>query len=94
MRIYVGGLSYSTGDEELREAFRSYGTVASAAVVIDRFTQRSRGFGFVEMPNAQEARAAIQALNGQELGGRRITVNEARPQEDRARAFTRGRRGI
>jgi cold-inducible RNA-binding protein len=90
MRIYVGGLSYNTRDEELRDAFKSYGTVATATVVVDCLTQRSRGFGFVEMPNAQEAKAAIQALDGQELGGRRIIVNEARPREERARAFTCG----
>lgn len=85
MRIFAGGLSYNTTDDELRSAFGKHGEVSSAQVVIDRFSHRSRGFGFVEMPNSDEARRAIEALNGQELGGRRIIVNEARPREEHGR---------
>lgn len=83
MNIYVGNLSYSTGSEELREVFERYGRVDDARVAQDRETQRSRGFGFVEMANDSEARAAIEALNGTDLHGRAINVNEARPREDR-----------
>jgi cold-inducible RNA-binding protein len=83
MNIFVGNLSYEVTDHELEEAFRPYGQVASASVVIDRMTGRSRGFGFVEMPSSQEAEAAIQGLNGKELKGRALTANEARPREQR-----------
>lgn len=87
MNIYVGNLSYSTRDEELGRAFSAYGEVASATVIIDRESQRSRGFGFVEMPNDDEAQAAIAALNGTDLSGRTITVNQARPREERPRRW-------
>ena len=87
MNIYVGNLSYSTRDDELGRAFSAYGEVASATVIIDRESQRSRGFGFVEMPNDDEAQAAINALNGTDLSGRTITVNQARPREDRPRRW-------
>ncbi|MBN1666898.1 MAG: RNA-binding protein [Anaerolineales bacterium] len=83
MNIYVGNLSYRTTDADLRTAFEEYGEVASASVVKDRETQRSRGFGFVEMPNDDEGQAAITGLNGAELGGRELKVNEARPREER-----------
>jgi len=83
MNIYVGNLSFSSQDDDLRDAFATYGDVESARVISDRETGRSRGFGFVEMTNDAEAQEAIQALNGAELGGRNITVNEARPREDR-----------
>lgn len=79
MRLYVGNLSYDTGDAELREAFASYGAVESAQVVTDRDTGRSRGFGFVEMTVDADANAAILAVNGTDLGGRTLNVNEARP---------------
>jgi RNA recognition motif-containing protein len=79
--LYVGNLSFSTTSDDLREAFSQYGAVKSAQVVMDRETGRSRGFGFVEMTEGAEA--AIEALNGSDLGGRTITVNEARPREDR-----------
>lgn len=79
MNIYVGNLSYSTDDVTLRNTFSAYGAVESAKIVIDRETGRSKGFGFVEMPSADEAKAAINALNGTELNGRDITVNESRP---------------
>lgn len=79
MKIYVGNLSFKTTDEGLRNAFAKYGQVNSASVIIDRETKRSRGFGFVEMPNESEATAAIAALNGATLDERPIKVNEARP---------------
>ena len=83
MNIYVGNLTYSTDRDELRAVFEQYGEVSSARVVTDRETGRSRGYGFVEMPNAEQARAAIEALNGNEIGGRKAVVNEARPREER-----------
>jgi RNA recognition motif-containing protein len=83
MNLYVGNLSFTTGDNDLRQAFEQYGTVAEARVINDRETGRPRGFGFVEMHNAAEARAAIQGLNGQDLQGRTLTVNEARERESR-----------
>lgn len=78
MNIYVGNLSYETDDAALRAAFEAHGQVASAQVIVDRETGRSRGFGFVEMPSEQEALAAIEALNGQEVEGRRLNVQRAR----------------
>ena len=83
MNIYVGNLPYSTDRDELRAIFEQYGEVSSARVVTDRETGRSRGYGFVEMPNAEQAQAAIEALNGKEIGGRKAVVNEARPREER-----------
>jgi RNA recognition motif-containing protein len=83
-RIFVGGLPYSTDDAKLNELFAPHGTVTSAQVVTDKFTGQSRGFGFVEMGSESEAAAAIEALNGTELDGRTLTVNEARPMEPRA----------
>ncbi len=83
MNIYVGNLSFKTQDNELRDAFAAHGDVEEARVVQDRETGRSRGFGFVEMPNSDEARNAIAALNGNDLDGRQLTVNEARPKADR-----------
>jgi RNA recognition motif-containing protein len=79
MDIYVGNLAYSTNDESLRSAFAAYGEVASARVVSDRMTGRSKGFGFVEMPDRTAAQAAIDALNGKELDGRTLRVNESQP---------------
>jgi cold-inducible RNA-binding protein len=83
MKLYVGNLPFQTSENELRAAFEEYGQVSSASLVMDRETGRPRGFGFVEMPNDEEARAAINGLNGQNMGGRDLTVNEARPREDR-----------
>ena len=83
MNIYVGNLSFRTDDEELREVFAEFGEVRSAKVVMDRETNRSRGFGFVEMDNDAEGKAAIEALDGAEVGGRNLRVNEARPRESR-----------
>lgn len=82
MNIYAGNLPYNTTDEDLRQAFAPYGNVASAKVIMDRETGRSKGFGFVEMSSADEARKAIQALDGSEFSGRTLKVNEARPRQD------------
>jgi len=82
-KLYVGSLSYSTTDASLRDFFASAGAVESATVLMDRMTGRSRGFGFVEMTNDEEATRAVETLNGQELDGRKIIVNEARPLADR-----------
>lgn len=83
MNIYVGNLAYEVTDESLQTAFTEYGEVTTARVIMDRFSGRSRGFGFVEMANNDEAEAAIKGLNGTDLDGRSLTVNEARPREDR-----------
>jgi RNA recognition motif-containing protein len=83
MNIYVGNLPFSTSDDDLRDAFEKHGRVDDARVVSDRETGRSRGFGFVEMPNDDEARAAINALNGASMQERTLTVNEARPKKER-----------
>lgn len=85
MNIYVGNLSWNTDNRQLTDLFSQHGTVDTARVLTDRETGRSRGFGFVEMPNDDEARAAIEALNGFEHDGRALKVNEARPREERPR---------
>lgn len=85
MNIYVGNLSFRTDDEELLEVFSEFGEVTSAKVVMDREANRSRGFGFVEMANDAEGKAAIEALDGAEVSGRNLRVNEARPREERPR---------
>lgn len=90
LKIYVGNLPFSVNDDELRSLFEPHGQVASASVVMDRDTGRPRGFGFVEMSDAQEARAAIEAVNGQDVGGRNLTVNEAKPREPRSGGFGGG----
>jgi RNA recognition motif-containing protein len=82
-KLYVGNLEYSVTDSALEQLFAQYGTVESAQVIMDRDTGRSKGFGFVEMKTDQEAQAAIAGLNGQLSGGRSLTVNEAKPREDR-----------
>jgi len=81
--IYVGNLSYETSENDLRNMFEAHGKVDRVSLIMDRVTGRSKGFGFVEMPNDAEARAAIAALNEMETGGRKIMVNEAKPKEDR-----------
>src|SRR3954468_15105818 len=81
-KIYVGNLAYGVRDSDLQELFAAHGTVDTAQVIMDRDTGRSKGFGFVEMGRDQEARAAIAALNGKEVDGRNLTVNEARPKEE------------
>jgi len=83
MRIFVANLAWATTEEELERLFASYGIVDRAQIITDRDTGRSRGFGFVEMPDASEAQAAIDGLNGTSVGGRPLTVNEARPREER-----------
>src|ERR687894_1768719 len=83
IKLYVGNLSFQTSSEDLRDLFAQAGTVESASVVEDRDTGRSRGFGFVEMATKEEGEAAIAQFNGKEFGGRNLTVNEARPREDR-----------
>ena len=82
-KIYVGGLPYSATEQELSDLFGRHGAVASSRIITDKFTGQSRGFGFVEMSSDTEAQAAITALNGADMGGRNLTVNEARPQEPR-----------
>lgn len=83
MNIYVGNLSYGSTEETLRSLFESYGAVDSVSIIIDRNTGRSRGFGFVEMPNDDEAKAAISELDNKECDGRQLRVNEARPKPER-----------
>ena len=85
-KLYVGNLSFDVTDVQLRGMFEAFGTVQSAQIIMDRETGRSKGFGFVEMGNDKEATAAIDGLNGQQSGGRSLTVNEARPKEDRPRS--------
>jgi len=90
-KLYVGGLPYSVTDGRLQEIFSSHGTVESASVISDKFTGQSRGFGFVEMSSSSEAQKAIEALNGTQLDGRTLTVNEAKPQPRRDGGGGRGR---
>ena len=82
MNIYVGNLSWGLKDQDLANIFTPYGEVSSAKIVMDKFTQRSKGFGFVEMPNDEQAQAAIAQLNGTEIDGRNLVVNESRPKEE------------
>lgn len=103
-KLYVGGLPYSTTDGELRNHFAAAGEVTSATIIMDKMSGRSKGFGFVEMANDAEADSAVDMFNGKDFGGRNLTVNEARPMEDRPRrdfggnnrpaggSFNRGRR--
>ncbi|MCP4640850.1 MAG: RNA-binding protein [bacterium] len=93
MNIYVGNLSYSTNEDDLRSAFEAYGEVSSSAVIKDKFTGESRGFGFVEMTSSEEAQKAIDGLNGQDLGGRALNVNEAKPRNDSGGGRGGGGRG-
>jgi RNA recognition motif-containing protein len=85
MNIYVGNLLHAAKEEDLREAFEPFGQVTSVKIITDKYTGDSRGFAFVEMPDSQEANAAINSLNGKDLKGRSLKVNEARPREDRGR---------
>ncbi len=93
-KLYVGNLSYQVDSSELEQLFGQHGTVTSAQIINDRDTGRSKGFGFVEMASDDEAQAAIAALNGQEHGGRALTVNEARPREERGGGGGGGRGGF
>src|SRR5437879_12548011 len=92
-KLYVGNLAYTVSDSDLLRIFEPHGTVQSAQVIMDRDTGRSKGFGFVEMGSDQEAQAAIKALSGQQMGGRSLTVNEAKPREDRGGGGGRGGHG-
>ena|SRR5579862_1763146 len=89
-RLFVGGLPYSASEQDLRDLFSSAGNVASAMIVTDRYTGDSKGFGFVEMSTDAESDTAVNTLNGARMGGRPLTVNEARPREDRPRAGAGG----
>lgn len=93
MNIYVGNLSYEVSEQDLQEAFQSFGQVASVAIIKDKFTNQSKGFGFVEMPSRSEAESAIAGLNGKDLKGRALNVNEARPKSDSGGGGGGGRRG-
>jgi RNA recognition motif-containing protein len=93
MRIYVGGLTYATTSDELRNLFATAGNVADANVVEDKYSGQSRGFGFVDMPDAAEAKAAIAKFNGYSHDGRSLTVNEAKPREDNGGGRSGGGRG-
>ncbi len=96
MNIYVGNLSYEVTENDLRQAFGAFGEVASAKIITDKFSGKSRGFGFVEMPAEESAKQAIGDLNGKEIKGREIIVNEARPRQEKRRGSGRpggGRQG-
>jgi RNA recognition motif-containing protein len=96
MNIYVGNLSRDVVESDIKEAFQAFGEVQTASIIKDKFTSESRGFGFVEMPNKDEAEKAIAGMNGKDLKGRNLTVNEARPRTDRPRTgggFGGGRGG-
>jgi cold-inducible RNA-binding protein len=89
MKLYVGNLSYSVNEEDLKTAFGQYGTLDSVDVILDRNTGRSKGFAFIQMSNDEEAKAAIEGLNGKDLDGRSLNVNEARPREERPQRSSR-----
>ncbi|MBI3611188.1 MAG: RNA-binding protein [Nitrospirae bacterium] len=93
MKIFVGNLSHEVTDDDLRQAFAAFGNVESATVIKDKFTGGSRGFGFVEMPTGSEAQAAIDGMNGKDLKGKAVNVNEARPREERGGRGGRGGSG-
>ena len=93
MNIYIGNLAYTVTEDDLRDTFSEFGKVESANIINDKFSGRSKGFGFVEMSNDGEAREAIESLNGKDLNGRTVTVNEAKPREERPREERSPRRG-
>jgi len=93
MRIFVGGISFASNSDGLRDLFATVGTVSDASIVQDRYTGESKGFGFIDMPNNEEAQVAIKKFNGYLLDGRPLTVNEARPREDRNSSAGRSRSG-
>ncbi len=95
-KLFVGGMSYETTENTLKETFSKAGTVESATIIVDKMSGRSKGFGFVEMSSEEEAQKAIEMFNGKELDGRNVTVNEAKPMESRPRqgGFQRGDRGF
>jgi len=90
VKIYVGNMSFDTSEDDLRKAFEAHGTVDSVAVISDKYSGRSKGFGFVEMSNATEAKAAMESLNDSDLQGRTLKVNEARPRNDSQSGGNRG----
>lgn len=92
-KLFVGNLNYSTSEDELRDLFSQAGSVSSASVITDKFSGRSKGFGFVEMSTPEEAEKAVEMFNGQDLGGRKLTVNEAQPMQPRAPRKDFGQRG-
>ena len=92
MNIYVGNMSYTVTEEDLKNAFEAFGQVASVSIIRDKFSNQSKGFGFVEMPSKEEAQAAISGMNGKDLKGRTLNVNEARPRSDDRRGGGGGRR--
>ncbi len=92
MNIYVGNVFLGVSEDDLRQAFEGYGQVTSVKIITDRYTGNSRGFGFVEMPNHQEAKSALSGLNGKDFKGRSLKVNEARPRNDRQTGFGSGYR--
>ena len=91
--LFVGGLAYKVTDDELNEFFSTVGTVTSAKVIVDKYSNQSKGFGFVEMSSEEEAKKAVEELNGKELEGRPIAVSEARPREDRKPSYDNNRGG-
>ncbi len=93
MKLYVGNLAYQVTEDQLREAFESFGQVESVAIIKDKYSGQSKGFGFVEMPSSAEGQAAIEALNGKDLNGRTIKVNEAKPRTEGFQERGGGRRG-
>ena len=93
MNIYVGNLSYDVSEEDLRQAFVAFGQVSSATIIKDKYSGQSKGFGFVEMPSAEEARSAVSQMNGKELKGRALNVNEARPRPEGGRGEGGGKPG-
>ena len=93
MNIYVGNLSYRLSDVELRNLFEEFGSVSSANIIKDKYSGQSKGFGFVEMDNEDEAKRAMEAMNGKEVGGREIVVNEARPRKEFGGGYSDGGRG-
>ena len=93
MNIYVGNLSFNTSEDDLRKTFQEFGEVSSARILRDKYSGQPRGFGFVEMPNSAEAQTAIKTLNGKDLQGQPLTVNEARPRADRGRSGGRAGSG-
>lgn len=94
VKLYVGNLSFSTTEQDLQDQFSQYGQVSSASLITDRETGRSRGFGFVELDSKEAAQTAIEGLNGKDLDGRALTVNEAKPREDRGGSRGGGRGGF
>ncbi len=92
MNIYVGNLAYSVTEQDLKKEFEAFGEVASANVIRDQYSNQSKGFGFIEMPVSSEAQAAIRALNGKDIGGRSLNVNEAKPRTERNRGGFGGQR--